>query len=247
MIPDTKREKIALEIIRTLFKRFESFPEDSTKNRNAPFHEAFLQAFSDKFNSCFSDIPFFISLSSWLHGLNTTLGQSFFENIAHIVSDSEKKEFTSKKEGTLQINKTQKESVSSIITQLSNDECQPDLESENYRLFNREDNRLVNAIDFTADVFINDSHNIAAIELKTVKPNSGEMRGEKQKILEGKAALYSKYPDKQIKFHLGFPFDPTHDPKDPTGYNKKRFMKSCINMTKYFAENEILLASELWD
>lgn len=73
-----KVEKLSLLIIDVLYKRFESFPEDSTENRNAPFHEAFLRAFSDKLDRKVSDIPFFISLSSWLHGLNTTLGQSFF-------------------------------------------------------------------------------------------------------------------------------------------------------------------------
>ena len=72
------------------------------------------------------------------------------------------------------------------------------------------------------------------------------MRGEKQKILEGKAALSRLFPDKEIKFFIGFPFDPTTD-KGDTEYNKKRFMSSIINMEKYFAEEEVLLSSELWD
>ena len=78
-IDSKKKEKIAIEIIRTLITRFDTFPEDSSNNRNAPFHEAFLNAFSDKLDGKVPDIPFFISLSSWLHGLNTTLGQTFFE------------------------------------------------------------------------------------------------------------------------------------------------------------------------
>jgi len=58
-------EKISIEVIKTLITRFESFPEDASNNRNAPFHEAFLNAFSDKLEGKVSDIPFFISLSSW--------------------------------------------------------------------------------------------------------------------------------------------------------------------------------------
>ena len=121
MTPDDKlKEKIATEVIKTLVTRFESFPEDTKNNRNAPFHEAFLNAFSDKLEGKVTDIPFFISLSSWLQGLNTTLGQSFFEAVAHHLCHGQKMEFTSKKLGNLQITKTQKDNVSDIITKLSN-------------------------------------------------------------------------------------------------------------------------------
>ena len=44
-------------------------------------------------------------------------------------------------------------------------------------------------MDFSADVFIEDTNTITAIELKSVKPNSGEMKGEKQKILEKKIEI----------------------------------------------------------
>jgi len=241
------KEKISWEVIRTLITRFELFPEDASNNRNAPFHEAFLQAFTDKLAGKVSDIPFFISLSSWLHGLNTTLGQSFFENVAHILSGGEKREYTSKKEGNLMITHKQKEEINRIITELSNDKRRPDVEAENKLIFyeHPSEEKKVNAIDFSADVFFEDEDKVVAIELKTVKPNSGEMRGEKHKILEGKAALFNKTPGKQVYFYIGFPFDPTSD--TPTGFDKKRFLGSIINMAKYFDPRETLVASELWD
>lgn len=246
MLSQDKKEKISIEVIKTLYSRFCSFPEDGLNNRNAPFHEAFLKAFKTKLDDKVSDIPLFISLSSWLQGLNTTLGQTFFENVAHILSDGEKREYTSRKLGNLKIHRTQKDNVNSIITALSNSECNPEICSENLQILILDDNELVNAIDFSADVFIEDDNKIVAIELKSVKPNSGEMRGEKQKILEGKSALYCKSSNKEIEFYLGFPFDPTNDPKRPTEFEKNRFMSSCINMSKFFAE-EIKIASELWD
>jgi len=85
--------------------------------------------------------------------------------------------------------------------------------------------------------------------LKSVKPNSGEMKGEKQKILEGKAALYRKFPGKEILFYIGFPFDPTVNIENElvTSYNKERLLSSIINMKKYFASKETLVACELWD
>ncbi len=197
-------EKISLEVIKVLYTRFEKFPEDASSNRNAPFHTAFLNAFADKFQGKVSNLPFFISLSSWLHGLNTTLGQAFFENVAYILSDGEKREYTSKKLGNLPITKQQKENVNDLITSLSTSQVSPNLNNENQKLFIDETSDIVSAIDFSVDVFIEDAAQITAIELKTVRPNSGEMRGEKQKILEGKAALFKKFTGKAIRFFIGF-------------------------------------------
>ena len=248
-LTNQQKEKISIEVIKTLVSRFESFPEDASNNRNAPFHEAFLNAFSDKLEGKVSDTPFFISLSSWLQGLNTTLGQTFFENVAHILSNGEKREYTSKKLGNCEITQEQKNVVNNIITNLSTSSALPNLENENAQLYRDYNSSLVNAIDFSADVFFEDADSVTAIELKSVKPNSGEMRGEKEKILEGKAALYRLFPGKKIYFYIGFPFDPTVNPTDEnvTSYNKTRFLDSIINMNKYFDSEETLVASELWN
>jgi hypothetical protein len=249
IINNKQKEKISIEVIKVLVTKFDSFPEDSSSNRNAPFHEAFLKAFSDKLEGKVSDTPFFISLASWLHGLSTTLGQTFFENVAHILCNGEKREYTSKKMGNLQITQTQKSHVTSIITNLSTSNSTPDLNLEDSQLLHNYSDGLVNAIDFSADVFYEDTDTITAIELKSVKPNSGEMRGEKQKILEGKAALYRLFPDKKIHFYVGFPFDPTVNPEiEPvTGFDKDRFLSSIINMNKFFDRDETLMANELWN
>jgi len=243
------KEKIATEVIKTLVSRFENFPEDATQNRNAPFHKAFLNAFADKFDGKVSDIPFFISLSSWLQGLNTTLGQTFFENISHHISHGEKREYTSGRLGNLKITQSQRNHISKIIADLSTSTRRPDLDAENQLLFNNYNDDLINAMDFSADVFILDDDTVCAIELKSVKPNSGEMKGEKQKILEGKAALYREFPNRDILFYMGFPFDPTVDVENEseTSFDKDRFLSQIINMTKYFDKRETLVASELWD
>ena len=243
------KEKIAIEVIKVLISRFDSFPEDASNIRNAPFHDAFLNAFADKLDGKVLDTPFFISLASWLHGLNTTLGQTFFENVSQILSDGEKREYTSKKLGNLPITKTHREKISEIAADLSTSTEMPDLERENELLLQNYDNENIKAMDFSADVFFEDEDQVIAIEIKSVKPNSGEMKGEKQKILEGKAALQKKFPNKKIDFYIGFPFDPTVDPakEKVTGYNKERFLRAIINMNKFFDPGETLVASELWD
>jgi len=244
MLSNEKRELISLEVIKTLYSRFENFPENSFGNRNAPFHEAFLNAFTDKFEDKVSDIPFFITLSSWLHGLNTTLGQSFFESVAQILSDGQKTEFTNTANNLLKITKEQKEAIADIITDLKNKNQTPNLERENSLIF-IDTGEEIDANNFTADVYFEDDDRIVAVELKSVKPNAGEMRGEKQKILEAKSALFRKFPNKKILFFIGFPFDPTS--KIPTGSDKERFLNSIIDGKKYYEYPEILLADELWN
>ena len=153
-LPQQQKEKISIEVIKTLVTRFESFPEDASNNRNAPFHEAFLNAFSDKLDGNVPDIPFFISLSSWLHGLNTTLGQTFFENVAHHLSNGEKREYTSKRLGNLPITQTQRNHISQIIADLSTSTNTPNLINENQLIFSSYNAASINAMDFSADVFI---------------------------------------------------------------------------------------------
>ena len=130
-LSNRQKEKIAIEVIKTLVTRFESFPEDASNNRNAPFHESFLKAFSDKLYGKVSDTPFFISLSSWLQGLNTTLGQTFFENVAHHLSNGEKREYTSKRLGNLPITQSQRNHIAQIVADLSNTTSITDLNNEN--------------------------------------------------------------------------------------------------------------------
>ena len=245
MLNQEKKELIAREVIRTLKSRFDSFPEDSKNNRNAPFHESFLNAFSDKLKGNIKDAPYLISLSSWLHGLNTTLGQSFFESVAHILSGGDKKEFTKKKKSSLYISTSQQNEISKIITNLKSKSCAPNVNDENKIIFKIDKSKVTEAMDFTADNYLENHKVIEAIELKSVKPNSGEMRGEKQKILIAKAALKKRHPSKNILFFIGFPFDPTSP--TPTNSDKKRFMDSIIEFNKFFSPDEVLVGDELWD
>lgn len=244
MIAERKIERISHIIINVLYSRFENFPEDAAGNRNAPFHMAFLNAFTDKFQDKVPDIPYLITMSSWLQGLNTTLGQTFFEKTAHILSDGDKREYTSARSGLLKISKKQSDMIGEIISDLYNNIHTPNIEREEQLLYSLNDGEEVNATGFSADVYYETRDEIVAIEMKSVKPNSGEMRGEKKKILEGKIALKRLYPNKNVKFYIGFPFDPTGN---GIVFDKQRFANTVINLTKSFAYDEMLLGEELWN
>lgn len=239
MIESRKKELIAQTVIKILVSRFSSFPEDSNYNRNAPFHVAFLNAFSNKLNGRVRDIPDYISLSSWLQGLNTSLGQSFFESVAHILCDGEKKDFKGKTIYSNQVN-----AISEIMIDLKNSIQRPSLERENNIIINNRHGETQNASNFTADCFYESDNEVVAIELKSVRPNSGEMRGEKQKILQAKAVLQETYPNKTIKYFFGFPFDPTSSTY--SGYDKQRFIEYLVEAEKFIDQSELLIADELW-
>lgn len=238
-LTNSKKELIARNVIKVLYSRFASFPENSDNNRNAPFHIAFLNAFRDKLNGRVQNIPDYISLSSWLHGLNTTLGQSFFETTAHILCDGEKRDFKGK-----QIYSNQVSAIADIMIDLKNGTELPSLTRENQIISNNANGDLQVASNFTADCFFETDDKVVAIELKSVRPNSGEMRGEKQKILQSKAALQYIYPTKEINYFFGFPFDPTSE--TDTGYNKSRFLNYLVEAKKFCNEDEILIGDELW-
>ena len=70
------------------------------------------------------------------------------------------------------------------------------------------------------------------------------MRGEKQKILAGRAVLRALYPTKNVKYIFGFPFDPTSD--DDTTYDKARFLHYLVEAEKFVAHEDFLIADELW-
>src|SRR5690606_26640858 len=121
-------------VIRVLYSSFESFPEDASNNRNAPFHEAFLRAFGNELRNKVPDVPYFISLSSWLHGLSTSLGQTFFEGVAHILSGGNKKSFTSEQRTLLSWTSAQQEAITQLIENLRTTRQSPSYHDENQLL-----------------------------------------------------------------------------------------------------------------
>lgn len=226
-----------------LLSRIDSFPDQNSLIRNAPFHEAFLEGFQAKLKPLKIDIPYLIALSSWLHGLNTSLGTGF-ENIAQILSGGYKRNFS--KAYVLKIKNSQANKIEEIVRDLKAGKKKPDLQSENKSIFQFKDSgKSINALPFTVDNFTESNIKIDAIEMKSVRPNSGEARGEKQKILYAKAALKILHPKKEINFYIGFPFDPTS--KNPFKYDKERFFNYLVEFKKFFTYDEILIGNELWN
>lgn len=238
-----QRARIGAVIKEILLSRIESFPDDGEQIRNAPFHGAILRHFEKRLARFNVEAPHLVAIASWLHGLNTSLGTGF-EHIAHILSGGRKEKFSGS--FRLRVKKAQTASIEQIIRDLKAGVHAPNLRHEDDLLSHyRADDEEIDALDFTVDAYIEKPNEIIAIELKSVRPNSGEGRGEKQKILYGKAALRLRHPDKTIRYFVGFPFDPTSD--HATAYDTTRFFDYLVEFKKFFAEDEVLIASALWD
>lgn len=237
MITKLQKEQIAIETIGVLYCQIREISDVVNNSQKETYIEALFYSFFDwQIGE--------ISLSSWMHGLNTSLGQSFFENVAHILCDGTKKEFTAKKKSLLQLSKSQKQRIGNIITDLTNGNFFPDSLADNEEIEDALE-LLEEATGFTADIFFEDDEQVVCVELKTVKPNKGVFKVEKQKILEAESALRTAYPNKKVKFYIGFPFDPLSS--EPCGYDKQRFMNYSVDFRKYFSESEFKLSAELWD
>lgn len=238
-----QKNRVSEVVKEILLRRIENFPELGAEIRNAPFHSAILECFKERLGHLNVEMPYLVAIASWLHGLNTSLG-SGFESISHILSGGYKRKFTGPY--SLKVKNSQASNIESIIRDLKSGEQKPDLSRENKLVFNYSDtDKQIDSLPFTADVYFERGKDIVAIELKSVRPNSGEGRGEKQKILYGKAALKLQNPNKNIKFFIGFPFDPTS--KTATGHDKERFFNYLIEFKKFFSQDEVLIAGELWD
>lgn len=239
-----QKDRIEEEVKKILDRRRQSFPSNTSLLRNAPFHDLFLSCFHEEFKKYKLETPKLIAITSWMHGLNTSLGTGF-ENIAHILSGGYKRNFSNSY--ILPIKKSQANNVDHIIRELKDGQnVKPNLKRENALIFDyKPSDSEVSSLPFTVDNYKETNTDIDAIEIKSVRPNSGEGRGEKQKILHGKSALKLSNPNKDIKFYIAFPFDPTAT--TPLEYDKERFFNYLIEFKKFFDPKEVLLSGELWD
>lgn len=237
---DILKEKIACLIIKMLIQRNNEYSNFEMKGDFSVFQSAFIDTYSSILNRnkshCFNDIDIY----SKINVLNNIVDNTFFERTAQILSDGEKRKFNN-----LTINKKQQSIINEIISSLKNNKSKPNLKNENKLIFSAKGNSSQSIPNFDADVYYEDENDIVAIEIKTVKPNSGVFKVEKEKILMAKAALKNLNPDKNIYYYLAFPFDPLNS--NSCGFDKKRFFNYSIDFKKFFDNDEVLLADEFWN
>jgi Type II restriction endonuclease, TdeIII len=88
MLMKLQQELIALETINVLYRQLNEIREAVNPHHFEVYSNTFFDSLSDDWLEG-------ISLRNWMSGLKTNLGQSFLENVANLLCDGTKKEFTS--------------------------------------------------------------------------------------------------------------------------------------------------------
>jgi type II restriction enzyme len=179
-----------------------------------------------------------MALYSFIHSVNTMLGQSIFEKVAEIIAapnfDKAASQYNFK--GHLS-NKAVLE-IDKIMLNLRSAKIQADEPAENQRIkIAANQGKLGNSRKARIDLFVFKKNTEYYFEIKTVKPNIDVFTKTKEKLLQWKAMRYSTNQDIAVKAYICIPYNP----EAPNPYSRWTLQGL------YDLKNEVLVAEEFWD
>lgn len=179
-----------------------------------------------------------MALYSFIHSVNTMLGQSIFEKVAEIIAapnfDKAESQYTF--EGYVS-NKAVLE-IDNIMLDLKSARMLADESKENDRIrLAANQGSLGNIRKTRADLFVLKKDIEHYFEIKTVKPNIDVFAKTKEKLLQWKAIRYSKNQNVRVKTYICIPYNP----EAPSPYNRWTLQGL------YDLKHEVLVAEEFWD
>ncbi|MEJ5240576.1 MAG: TdeIII family type II restriction endonuclease [Anaerolineales bacterium] len=222
---NSQREEIANLLKEKIRRKLSGyFPESN----NMPFHVRLLG--QDR-----------MALFSFIQSLNTMLGISVFEQIAVIIATPHFKRAI--QQYTLPnntISKNAQSKIQEIINDLRAARARPDKQVEISKILQvAQTGEMVVVKPARVDLFLESADGTEYyFDLKTSKPNIGEIVGFKQKLLEWVAMRYvAGLPPTQIYTGLAIPYNPYA----PQPYDRWTFQGM------FDFPNEIKVAEEFWD
>lgn len=177
-------------------------------------------------------------LYSFIHSVNTMLGQSIFEKVAEIIAapNFNKAESQYNFEGYLS-DKAVLE-IDKIMLDLRSAKVQGNEPTENKRIKTVANQGTLGNIRKTrVDLFILKKNTEHYFEIKTVKPNIDVFARTKEKLLQWKAMRYSMNQNIIVKAFICIPYNP----EAPNPYSRWTLQGL------YDLKNEVLVAEEFWD
>ncbi|MCX7920071.1 MAG: TdeIII family type II restriction endonuclease [bacterium] len=179
-----------------------------------------------------------MALYSFIHSVNTMLGQSIFEKVAEIIARSnfERAEAQYRFEGYLSSNAVLE--IDRIMSNLRSAARQASESSENNRIRSvANQGTLGNLRRTRADLFVMQNNTEYYFEIKTVKPNIDVFTRTKEKLLQWKAMRYSIDRNIRVRTYICIPYNP----EEPNPYSRWTLQGL------YDLENEVLVAEEFWN
>lgn len=181
-----------------------------------------------------------MALFSFVHSVNTMLGQSIFEHVGRIIAEKnaiEAKDQYKNFEGSISSKAVLK--IDNIMRELRSSLRKPNKEQEIKEILKvaRKGN-LGKKIKKRIDLFIKTKNQIEYyFELKTAKPNVDVFKSVKKQLLEWVAMRASQNTDIKIKTIVAIPYNPY----EPEPYERWT-LQGLFDL-----KNEVKVGDEFWD
>lgn len=181
-----------------------------------------------------------MALFSFIHSVNTTLGQSIFEHVGEIIAKPRAKKAISQynefegyvsSEAVLRIDK--------IMRELRSASRKPNKETETREVLAvAQKGTLGKKLKKRVDLFVETDKNIEYyFELKSAKPNINEFTGVKKQLLDWIAMRGSQSLTANLKTIVAIPYNPY----EPHPYERWT-LQGLFDL-----DNEVLVGEEFWD
>lgn len=177
-----------------------------------------------------------MALYSFIHSVNTMLGQSIFESIAEIIAepnfDTAKAQYTL----TGSLSDESYLAIGHLMDDLKSTAKAANVENENKALktiVNKDSKERKERVD----LFLKKNNIEWYFEIKTVKPNIDVFARTKEKLLRWKAMRYADNKNIEVKTCICIPYNP----EAPKPY--ARWTLQGL----YDLKKEVLVAEEFWD
>jgi len=172
-----------------------------------------------------------VAAYSFMHSINTMLGQSIHEQIAKIIAEPNFDEAETGYDVEGHISDEENKIISQIIQEIKNKSRKANKEQETKEILNAQ-SKKGRTIKVRADLFLKKGNDEYYIEIKTAKPNIDVFAKSKEKLLQWIALR-----KKRVITILAIPYNPYH----PEPYSR-------FTMQGYLDESsELYVAERFWE
>ena len=152
-----------------------------------------------------------MALFSFIHSLNTNFGTTIFEPVAEMLAQSQFDEVQKQKKLGNQISKNAQNEIQNIMDSLLTGNKNPNKKEELKQVLKHIKSGEITQTKATqVDLFLRKDHNVYFIDLKSPKPNMGEVKGFKRTLLTWVAIYALENPKTKIHSLIAMPYNLCH-------------------------------------
>lgn len=199
----------------------------SPETTNMPFHTRLLGR--DR-----------MALFSFIHSINTTLGQSVFEQVAAVIARPHFRQVVHQyKDFNNKISRNAQRAIQEIMDELVAARSTPNKAEETEKILRvSQTGDLVTVRRPRIDLFVESLDGVEYyFDLKTAKPNISDFRGYKRQLLEWVAIRGAQDNTANVRTLIAIPYNPY----EPQPYQRWT-LQGLFDL-----ENEIMVAEEFWN